>query len=340
MLIDKLPKEKSCQNDFNFASGSPEQIVIQQSEKSKSFLSNRMKILNDNYTREIIEFFATDEEVSQKVEEFEFRISDVRVTQDFSILQIYYCCKNNTDEIVVYLQSIKGKVYETLSSIMSKRVPWIQFVYDLQALYDEEIQTKLEQIRKEAKDCENKIDQYIFDDKNLSLDDKINFTGTIDINVEENLDKLKWKTDSNRFQELNLPCYDAAIENSKLDYEYLFKKVLLNMHRTRPQHASDMSIMRQIDHIETNNSNDQSFSPDNYSQQSSIDYNTEERIKSIKRFVMLSRKQKNRFERKLKHKLISEELDKFDNYEQLRMHLEQKHSVFHNEDQFDSYRFD
>src|SRR5699024_4889085 len=57
-----------------------------------------------------------------------------------------------------------------------------------------------------------------------------------------------------------------------------------------------------------------------------VDYNTEERIQAIKKFVQLKRKQRNKSDLKLKRLILSQEAERFDDYDQLRQVLEQRFS--------------
>src|SRR5699024_8460611 len=53
------------------------------------------------------------------------------------------------------------------------------------------------------------------------------------------------------------------------------------------------------------------------------EYNTEERIRAIKKFVQLNKKRRNKMELKLKRMILEQEIDRMGSYEELREKLEE-----------------
>lgn len=75
ILLDKCSSQSAMNN--NYPEGSPEQLVIRREGMTSTFLSTRMKILNNNFLRSITEIFVTDEEFSQMMTKYKFRITEV-----------------------------------------------------------------------------------------------------------------------------------------------------------------------------------------------------------------------------------------------------------------------
>lgn len=161
-------------------------------------------------------------------------------------------------------------------------------------------------------------------DGDFNVSDCINFTGKLDVGIEDylenDIEKLQWKSYSNSYEKLSMPP-DILIKSLNLDYESLFKKVLQNMHRTRVEHEQDMKNMKSIADFKSYtpiNNVKTSFEP--------IEYNTEERLKAMKKFIIANKKYRDKKNLKLKRKLLAEEIDRFENYEQLREHIENIYS--------------
>lgn len=71
-------KDDKAGSTTNFIpEGSPEALVMKRDGMSKTFLTSRMKVLNNNFTRAVSEIFATDEELVAKCEEFKMKLTQV-----------------------------------------------------------------------------------------------------------------------------------------------------------------------------------------------------------------------------------------------------------------------
>lgn len=230
----------------------------------------------------------------------------------------------NKEKVAVYLNNNKGRLHESLiSTSYGNNVPWILFVYDIQASFSKELEILLEKCREDWQTNDNEKNSDI-DNIDFNVNDCINFTGNLDIGMEDylenNLEKLQYKTYFNTYAKLSMPP-DILTKNLNFDYESLFKKVLQNIHRTRIEHEQDMKNMKTIADIKSFTAVNNAKTPSD-----PVEYNTEERLKSMKQFIIANKKYREKENLKLKRKLLAEEIDRFDNYEQLREHMENVYS--------------
>lgn len=59
------------------SSGSPQHLTVRREGMSRNFLTTRMKILNNNFSRAVAEIFVADEELSAMVAKYNIRITNV-----------------------------------------------------------------------------------------------------------------------------------------------------------------------------------------------------------------------------------------------------------------------
>jgi len=224
-----------------------------------------------------------------------------------------------------YLNSNKGKIHELLIETQyTNHVPWIVFVYDLQEANEHEVFVRLkkcqqeladfsqneENIEKESINCQKEDAQ---SEQTFKLDDQISFEDPIEeITVEEMYQRMtKCNLEGDSQLKIKMP-EDMSLNVFNLDYEYLMNKVLHNMGRYRTIHkdsAFNLNTLGQpLPPLEaSSNSNN-----------NEINYNTEERIKSIKKFVDINKKRRNKTQLALKRMILQEEVERMGTYEQLR----------------------
>ena len=205
--------------------------------------------------------------------------------------------------------------------------PWISFIYDLQKDYEFKLQKTLEICKQDWRD-ENAQDESI--EKEQKEEEEKILTSK-NLNFEENIEKVDLdeyfydalKTNTNdSYTYLRLRSPEGMDQNiASLDYSAMMNKVLQNLKRTRSKvEAQTLTTSMQdvgvhlppvniYEHITPN---------------TEMDYNTEERIKSIKKFVQLNRKKASKADNRQKRKILQDELDKFVSYEDLRDKLEEK----------------
>lgn len=307
--------------EWNYPSGSPEQLVIRRQGMQQSFITSRMRILNTNFLRATAEIFATDAELSKLLIEFRFRITNVRVSSDYQYMQVYWTNENADDrqEIGAILNNNKGRLHELLAEMQySRTVPWILFVFDLQASNEQEIERRLEKCRAELESM-GKINP---EQSSYPLVDRISTAGSPSVNIDD-IKQLSYQTQADEYDRMEMPVDMFKKYAPDLDYEALMSKVMQNMPRTRAQHEHDLSQMKALGDFEA-----EPFVsiPNSKQPTQPIDYNTENRIKAIRKFVQLNRKRKDKVERRLKLSILSEEIGRFDDYESLKEQLEKRYS--------------
>ena len=253
----------------------------------------------------------------------------VRVSQDSRFLHIYWAKFNSNIDMKTTTESLntqKGKIRELLfEANFTNAVPWIIFVYDLQESYEYEVSMLLEKCKKDLineevamNDTDNKglninknykvTGQVIFEDpfKTVKLDDY--FQKILKTNLQDYYSTLK----------LKLP-EDMPLNTFNLDYEFLMNKVLHNLHRNRDKYRLSYYNMNSVsEHLPLIDENKVNCNL-NY-----IDYQTDERIKAIKKFVFLNKKRKNKALLKLKRKILLEEVDRLESYEEIREMMEKR----------------
>ena len=189
-------------------------------------------------------------------------------------------------------------------------VPWIQFVLDITENHCEEVERILQRCDFGA-DFEPS-DSTLFKTpyETMSRSDEKPKTKTSD----------KFECNQNVYQFLKIQKpMDMQMNCLGLDYESIINSVLINLNKCRAQHRSfnavadplpppDWSVHPQA---ETNT-------------KSEAVYNTEERIKAMKRFLIENRKKREKLSREKKRLVVLQEMqitshlnDAFDSYQQL-----------------------
>lgn len=342
-LLMKMGVENSEPISYgNFASGSPEQLVIRREGLSKSFITTRMKILNNTYTRAVSEIFISNEKLFSKMEEYGIRITQVRVSPNNRILHIYWTLKDENTEVKLvadYLNKNRGRIYDLLlETNYGNHVPWIAFIYDLQESNEREISTRLKKCQKDLVQEEPSIPDLDFMEElskvqtSHSLTDQISFENPLEsLSMDEYYEKMLEYNPNEYYlqQRYRLPP-DMTANVFNLDYCFLMNKVLQNLHRLRPQQRINAYNYNLVgEHLPPINPNKMAI------ESNLIVYNTDERINAIRKFVSIQRKRKNKEELKLKRMILENEIDRFDSYEQLQNSLEKSMAEFY-KDQFEN----
>lgn len=233
------------------------------------------------------------------------------------------------------LNAKKGKLHELLiETHYTNSVPWILFVYDLQESNDDEIARRLEQCKDDlAERTDDRRQAELmarFEEKESKnpLSDQISFEDPFEeVPVDEYTQKAMSLNPTDYYRSLRLRMPEGMPQTTfALDYEELANRVLTTMHRARAQHRLLVNPQTELnalgDHLppldmkkvlETCNKES--------GHNSSLEYNTEERIRAIKKFVETNRRRRNKLELKAKRRLLEEEIARFDNYEALRERL-------------------
>lgn len=232
------------------------------------------------------------------------------------------------NEAFEFLNSNKGKIHESLIEVQyTNSVPWIVFVYDLQEANDHLIATCLDKCKADLIEGEEKNnldagkDFQLKVQDNLKMADKISFQNPFEtVPVDEYCQKMLNYNPHDFYSQLRLRMPDEmSLDALNLDYEPIMNKVLHNLYRARALHRLNSSDLNAVaDHLPPLNMN-----PPVGNNSSQIEYNTEERIKAIKKFVELNKKRKNKMELKLKRQILEEEIGRLDTYEQLREKLQE-----------------
>ncbi|OTF83901.1 hypothetical protein BLA29_000469 [Euroglyphus maynei] len=319
LMMDSENRINPTVSEWNYPAGSPEQLVIRRQGLQQSFITSRMRILNTNFLRATAEIFATDAHLSKLIIEFRFRITDVRVSSNYQYLQVYWTNENADDrqEIGTILNSNKGRLHELLIGMQfARNVPWIQFVFDLQASNDQEIEQRLEKCRAQSGNIEKiNPEQYCH-----SIVDRISEGER----PSSHVDDISYRSHANEYDEMRMPADIFRKYVPDLDYEALMNKVMQNMPRTRAQHEEDLLQMKAL---ENHSLGESPFASQQRTASAAqpIDYDTENRIKAIRKFVQLNKKRKDKMERRLKRSILSEEIERFDDYGDLKERLEQRY---------------
>ena len=324
LMMDSKNHINPIVKEWNYPTGSPEQLVIRRQGLQQSFITSRMRILNTNFLRATAEIFATDSHLSKLILEFKFRITDVRVSGDYQYLQVYWTNENADDrkEICSILNSNKGRLHELLIGMQfARNVPWIQFVFDLQASNEQEIEQRLEKCRAElAINDKIKANQ-----SSYPLVDRISTAGSSSSTSIDDIKQLSYQSQANEYDEMKMPANMFKKYVPNLDYETLMNKVIQNMPRTRAQHQEDLLQMKALGNPDSEPLLNSIPNSKQIAQTQPINYDTENRIKSIRKFVQLNRKRKDKMERRLKLSILSEEIERFDDYGELKEQLEQRY---------------
>lgn len=328
--------------------GSPEQLVVRREGMSRTFLTTRMKVLNTNFSRAVAEIFVADDELAKLMEEYKIRITQVRVTPNLRGLHIFWVTKHSdVKKAFEHLNANKGKLHELLIEMQyTNSVPWIVFIYDLHEANEDEIALRLEQCKGDLTESEERRQQELlarFESNSTDESENIKTNISDQISFEDPFKEVPVDEYTQRMQKLNPTDYyrnlrlkmppDMPQDTLGLDYEELMNRVLSTMHRARAQHqfrvTSESELNAVGDHLppldmkavlEKYNSN---------SNNSAFEYNTEERIKAIKKFVELNRRRRNKLELKAKRRLLEEEINRLDSYEALRERLQESMSELH-----------
>lgn len=213
-------------------------------------------------------------------------------------------------------------------------VPWISFIYDSQANYEYELNIRFEKIREQQQQQQSASKSETIS-SNKPLFNRISFDEPLEaIKMEDyNLKKdwMQYKPDDvYRFHKLRMPT-QMKMNNANLDYENLMNKVLGSMARgRRARTAFDTSNCYALDEPLPPLEGTQA---PNYEQ---AEYNTEERINAIKKFVTMRRLDKNKAQLRLRRELLAEEMARFDNLSALKDALEERYTE--DVDDYDDHR--
>lgn len=228
--------------------------------------------------------------------------------------------------VIDFLNTNKGIIHEQLiDSHFIKTIPWISFVYDVQASGDRDIENRLAKVRHEFEKFQQKSQdvpeatKVKFEPK---LEKQINFQSSIE---EFDLDEYQKKTLHNSnsvdvYKNLKFRKPEDMIMNVlNLDYEGIMDKVLKNMSITRAQHRQS-NLYGIGEHLPPITPADQNES------QPPVSYNTEERIKAIRKFAIMNKKQKNKFSSKHERLLLDEENARLEDYQQLHEIMDEQYA--------------
>lgn len=265
-------------------------------------------------------------------------------------MQIYWVTDDTEiDRKIVsdFLNSNRGLMHEMLiSSHVIKSVPWISFIYDLQATYEREIENRLKIIGQDFANLESNPDSNVENSLNSQIefhDTKVDFKKQVNVNdfineidIDDYL-KNKFNFNTNEIYKslkLNLP-EDMSLNMLNLDYESLMNKVLQNMHITRAHHRQLNPYLHSVgEHLPPIDPASPQLNNE------PVFYNTEERINAIKKFSVMNKKNKNYSLKKLEKMLIDEENHRLDEYEHLRDAIDEQYSKsFENYDDYEQRDF-
>lgn len=227
-------------------------------------------------------------------------------------------------EAFEYLNSIKGKVHELLiEQQLVSSVPWITFVYDEQASYEMELNKLYGMIRHHQSQAEQKSQLSPTLSSSIDLNKSIG-----NQQFERYHDNQNWKLkkagsmvykseDTYKYMKLRMP-ENMRLDVFNLDYEFFMNKVLQNMNRSRCN-SFNMSTqsLHAVDEPSSPPLNHAIFGPSEM-----VDYNTEERVKSIKKFVELKKKDQGKMKLKLRRLMLEQENDRFEDFAQLKRSME------------------
>ncbi len=244
----------------------------------------------------------------------------VRVDNGCNNLNIYWVSKcEDTKRVAQMLDQMKGKLHQHLidRNFMTS-VPWIQFVLDIQENHTEEVERVLKKcdFGEDYKPFDNTLFETPYEKINR-LDEKPNSKLNDRFENSEKVYELLTLQKPN----------DMKMNLLGLDYELIMNIVLSNLKKSRAQHRSFNAVADPLPPPDWSIPLTQL----NINNESDAVYNTEERIKVMKKFLIENRKKKQKLSREARKRQILEQMALRDEMNDRINRLEENMNIAQNE---------